>query len=104
MACTGSGERDFVSVEGKNLSVKSQVFVSSDDNFLKFGLAERACLVLHQDSDAQTASCTNIGMSAATQCNERYLIEAKDALVLVRSCNLLLTHPAVQARSLIHHF
>ena len=29
MACTGSGERDFVSVEGKNLSVKSQVFVSS---------------------------------------------------------------------------
>ena len=82
----------------------SQVLVPSDDNLLKLGLAECTCLVLHQDSDAQTARCTNIGMSAATQRNERYLIEAKDALILARSCNFLFAHPAIQARSPIHHF
>ena len=81
-----------------------QVLVSCDDNLLKLGLAECTCLVVHQDSDAQTARCTNIGMSAATQRNERYLIEAKDALILACSCYFLLAHPAIQARSPIHHF
>ena len=82
----------------------SQIFVSSDDNLLKLGLAKCTCLVVHQDSDTQTARCTNIGMSAATQRNKGYLIEAKDALILARSCNFLFAHPAVQARSPIHHF
>ena len=81
-----------------------QVLVSSDDNLLKLCLAKRTRLVVHQNSDAQTARCTNIGMSAATQRNERYLIEAKDALILARSCNFLFAHPAIQARSPIHHF